>query len=422
MIKESENIEFKRELTNSFIKEVIAFANTSGGTIIIGYNDDGTIYGVDNSKNVLEQISNMIHDSIEPQIDYLVSSKIVEEDNKDIIVVDVLEGTNKPYYIKSKGMTDKGVFIRLGSATEQASKDTIKNLIIESSGITFEKNISYNQNLTFEYTTKIFNENNLKFTKIEMQNLGLIAKDEKYTNLGLLLSDECPYTIKMGVYPDNTKNNFLDSKETEQSSILKQIENVESYLKINNKVKSTINDFKREDTYDYDNSVLRECVLNMIAHRDYDIPGSDLIHVFKDYIEFVSLGGLVKGATIDDIKLGHSASRNIGLVSILHRLGYVEAYGTGIPKIYNSYSLCINKPEIKTAPNTFLISIPKIKYSEEYLKIINYLKNNQVITRESVENILNVGKHKAFILLSDLVNNNILIREGSGKNIIYKLK
>lgn len=188
----------------------------------------------------------MIHDSIEPQIDYLVSSKIVEENNKDIIIVDVLEGTNKPYYIKSKGMTDKGVFIRLGSATEQASKDTIKDLIIESSGITFEKNISYNQNLTFEYTTKIFNENNLKFTKVEMQNLGLLTKDEKYTNLGLLLSDECPYTIKMGVYPDNTKNNFLDSKETEQSSILKQIEDVESYLRLNNKVKSTINDFKRE--------------------------------------------------------------------------------------------------------------------------------------------------------------------------------
>lgn len=214
----------------------------------------------------------------------------------------------------------------------------------------------------------------------------------------------------------------MDSKETEKSSILKQIEDVESYLKLNNKVKSTINNFKREDTYDYDNSVLRECVLNMIAHRDYDIPGSNLIHVFKDYIEFVSLGGLVKGATIDDIKLGHSASRNIGLVSILHRLGYVEAYGTGIPKIYNSYSLCINKPEIKTAPNTFLISIPKVKHSKEYIKVVDYLKENNYITRELAEELLNYGKNKTSEVLTQLVNNNILIREGSGKNIIYKLK
>ena len=115
LITENNNLEFKRELTDSIVKEIIAFCNTTGGTIILGYNDNGKVVGLKNAKEDLDRLSSKINDSIEPSVNFLVSSRIEREDNKEIIVVEVLKGTNKPYYIKSKGMTIDGVFVRLGA-------------------------------------------------------------------------------------------------------------------------------------------------------------------------------------------------------------------------------------------------------------------------------------------------------------------
>ena len=144
--------------------------------------------------------------------------------------------------------------------------------------------------------------------------------------------------------------------------------------------------------------------------------------IIKDSIDFLSLGGLVKGLTIDDITLGSSSSRNPKFVNILHRLNYVEAYGTGIPRILKKYRTCLKQPEIKVGPNSFLIHLPKIKYSEDYINIINYLKENDFITREIIEKITNYGKHKTIDLINSLITNDVIVKDGNGKSITYKLK
>lgn len=421
MLNESDKLEFKREVNNSLVKEVVAFANTKGGTIIVGYDDDGKLIGLDNAKEQLENISNKLHDSIEPNIDFLVNLKLKTEDNKEIIIIEVLQGTNKPYYIKSKGMIPEGVYIRFDNTSRPSTSDMIKEMIISSSSVSFEKNISINQDLTFIYSEKIFKEKGLAFGEVEKRNLGLITEKGMYTNLALLLSDECPYTIKMAVYPDNTKKEFLDTKETMTGSILQSLEEAYSYLKINNKVKSTIVGINRVETSEYSNEVLRECLLNTIGHRDYEIPGSTLIHIFKDSIEFLSLGGLVNGLTIEDIKIGSSASRNPKLINILHRLGLVEAYGSGIPRVMESYRLSAKKPEIIVAPHSFLIRIPKLSPNDEEQTITTYLKNNLKVTRDETEKLLNVQKVKAVNILNNLLEKNIIVKEGKGKNTTYKL-
>ena len=418
---ESEVLEFKREVNDSIVKETIALANTRGGTIIIGYNDDGTVYGVENVKKELDKISNKLHDSIEPNIDFLVALKTEKEENKDIIIVEVLQGTNKPYYIKSKGMTSEGVYVRLGATTQPANRDIIREMIIESSGITFEKNISNFQELTFLYAEKVFREKEIGFGKIEKKNLGIINEKGMYTNLGLLISDQCPYTIKMAIYPDNTKKEFIDRLETGVGSILQQLEEAEKYLRLNNKVSAKIIGMERQETAEYSTEVLRECLLNTIGHRDYEIPGSTLIHIFKDSIEFLSLGGLVKGLTIEDIKIGSSASRNPKLINIFHRLGLVEAYGSGIPRIMEEYASNTIKPEIVVAPHSFLIRIPKMSYSHEYQIIINYLNSSEFITREIAEQILGVRKQKAVNILNEMINKKLIVKYGNARNVIYKL-
>ena len=268
MFNENDKIEFKREVNDSLVKEVIAFANSNGGTIFIGYEDDGTIYGVSNARDELDKISNKLHDSIEPSVDFLVNHQIKNEDGKDVIVVQVLQGTSKPYYIKSKGMTPEGVYVRFGATAQHATKDSIRDMIVETSGVTFEKNLSVNQDLTFMYAERIFKSKDLGFGKVEKKNLGIINDKDMYTNLGLLISDQCPYTIKMAVYPDNTKREFLDRKETSIGSVLEQLEEADHYLKLNNKVKAKIVGLERIETPEYSNEVMRECLLNTIGHRD----------------------------------------------------------------------------------------------------------------------------------------------------------
>ena len=422
MISESNIIEFKREVNDSIIKEVIAFCNSSGGTILIGYDDNGKVYGLDNAKEDLDKICNKLHDSIEPDVSFLISPRIEREDNKDIIVLEVLQGTNKPYYIKSKGMTPNGVFIRVGATSQPATRDSIREMLIESSGITFEKNISVNQDLTFVYTEKYFKEKGIAFGVREKKILGITNEKDMYTNLGLLLSDQCPYTIKMAVYSDTTKREFIDRKETSVGSVLLQMEEAETYLKLNNRISSKIQGMERIDTYDYNEECIREILFNSIGHRNYEIPGSNLIHIFTDRIEFLSLGGLVKGLTLEDIKLGSSFSRNPKLVSVFHRLGLVESYGSGIPRMLDIYKEAINLPTILTAPNSFLVIMPKYSIKKEYLKVIEYLKNNNNATREEIEKLLNLKKLSTIYILNDMIDRNLIIKEGNSKNIIYKLK
>lgn len=262
---ESEKIEFKEIVNDKLVKEVIAFANTSGGRIFIGYDDKShKAVGLENAENDLERATSIIHDSIEPDVSYLISAKIEKVDEKKVIIIDVLQGTDKPYYIKSKGMKPESVYIRVGSSSVPSSKEAIRNMIVQSSGMTFEKNISNNQNLTFVYADKFFNENEIEFGEKEKKSLNLINKQNLYTNLALLLSDQCPYTVKMAVYENNNKAVFKDSKETEKESIFKQLDDVVTYLNINNKVASVIQGMNRNDFYDYPIEVYREAILNFL--------------------------------------------------------------------------------------------------------------------------------------------------------------
>lgn len=422
MITENNNLEFKSKLTDSIIKEIIAFCNTTGGTIILGYDDNGKIVGLENAKEDFDRLCSKINDSIEPSVNFLVSSRIEVEEDKKIIVVEVLRGTNKPYYIKSKGMTTDGVFVRLGATVQHATKETIKEMIIESSGISFEKNISINQDLTFTYANRIFKKKNISFGDVEKKNLGIINADNKYTNLGLLISDQCPYSIKVARYKDNTKSEFLDSKEFSEQSVLSQLENVYEYLMLNNRMSSKIDGMERIDKYEYPKNSLRELLCNTITHRDYEINGSNLIHIFNDKIEFLSLGGLVGGLTVEDIKLGSSSSRNPNLVNLFHRLNFVEAYGTGIPRMYEEYKTSITSPEIKVAPNSFLVILPKLNLKKEYVLIIDYLKKNIQGTRENFENVLSLGKSATINILNEMLEKEIIEKTGFSKNISYKLK
>lgn len=426
---ESEIVEFKRELNDSVIKEIIAFCNTNGGTIIIGYDDDGVAVGLENAKEDLDRLSNKINDSIEPSVNFLVSSKIETENGNDIIVVKVLKGINKPYYIKSKGMTTDGVYVRLGATAQHATKETIKEMIIESSGITFEKNICINQNLTFDYAEKIFSNNGININEINVKkNLHFITDKNIYTNLALLFSDQNPFSIKVAVYQSAGKENFIDRKEF-KGSILETYNELVNYLKLNSATYGIIDSTTRMDIEEFPEFIVREIALNSIIHRDYSVLTSNIVNIYKDSkIEFINYGSLYGNITLQDILNGLSTTRNPYLQSIFMRLKEVEAMGSGLKRVNEFYKNRGQQFEIKTLPSSFIVELPRISFDEvrqgksDIEKIIEFIDKNKSITRKEAESIL--GKERTVVteILNSMIENGKIIKVGNSSATRYELK
>ncbi|MCI8778823.1 MAG: AAA family ATPase [Bacilli bacterium] len=432
MYKEDEYTELKSILTKEIKKEIVAFANSGGGKIYIGIDDNGNIIGLDNIKKDIESLSGMIQDGIKSNLTLYTNIKQEIINEKKIIILEILDAPNKPYYLSDKGLKPTGVYLRSGNTSVPASEEIIKKLIIDSQNLSFEELVSNNQNLHFEYIAKIFNDKNININDTVLKTLNIINLDNKYTNLGLLLSDECPFSIKCAIFEGNNDINFKDRKEF-TGSLLKQVNEVNDYLNIYNRIAGKIIGLERIDTRDYPEYALREAILNAVIHRDYNYSGSILISLYDNHFEITSLGGLVKGLKIDDLYEGISQTRNKNLVNIFFRLNYVESFGTGIKRIVQSYETFDKKPIILSTENVFKVTLYNINYKEvtdkkipsmlsQEERIIEYLKNNIKINRIIVEKLLEVSSTRAKTIIGNMIKNNIIEAVGSGKNIYYVLK
>ena len=433
MYREDQETELKVELTKDIKKEIVAFANTNNGTIYIGIDDNGKIVGLKQAEKDLEALSGMIREGIKSDLTLYTKIYIERVEDKDIIIVKVSEAPNKPYYLSDKGLKSSGVYLRHGNVSVQANEEVIKKLLIESNSNSFENNVSNIQDLHFEYLKNIFKNHNIEIDDNKFKALNIVNLNNEYTNLGLLLSDECPYSIKCAIFNGTNKLEFRDRKEF-TGSVLKQVNDTFEYLDLYNKTKGKIVGLERIDTKDYPEYALRESLLNAVIHRDYNFTGSILVSLFDDHFEITSLGGLVKGISIEDLYNGVSESRNPNLANIFYRLKYVESFGTGIGRIIESYKEYDKDPLILNTENTFKVTLYNVNYVKENNikilptnltqeeQIIEYLKKNSKINRLIVESLLDVSKTRANDILNKMINNNILIQTGTGKNIHYVLK
>ena len=431
---ENDCCELKSILTKDIKKEIIAFANTNGGKIYIGIDDNSNIIGIDNIDDNLQSLTGMINEGIKPSIIEHAQIKTEKYDNKDVIIVDIQSGPNKPYYLADKGLKPSGVYLRHGSSSIQVSDEIIRKMIFEHASLRFEEMISKNQNLSFEYLEKKFKDNNLIFDNNKYKLLNVVNNENKYTNLGLLLSDQCPYTIKCAIFNGTNKIEFRDRKEF-TGSVLKQVDDIFEYFELFNKISGKIIGLKRIDTRDYPEYSLREALLNAVIHRSYYFDSSIMVTLYDDKFEILSMGGLIDGITMKEIFKGVSSSRNPNLANIFYRLGYVESFGTGIGRIMDSYAQHDKKPIFDATENTFSITLPNINYEEIASKsniispsfsqediIINYLKEYNKINRNEAEKLLNVSKTRAYEVLNNMLEKNIIKKENTGKNTYYVLK
>lgn len=422
---ESEAVELKSEIVSDICKEIIAFANTHDGTLYIGVRDDGTVIGVQDTDAAILRLSNMIRDSIKPNVTMFVHYGVQTVESRQVLIVTVQKGTDRPYYLASKDLKPSGVYVRNGTCADPSTDTAIRKMIKETDGDSCEAMRSLEQYLTFHAAEEEFKKCNVVFDDAKMKTLGMVSADGIYSNVGFLLSDQCSCTIKAATFSGIDQEKFQDRKEF-SGSLFRQMEELYAYLDLRNQTRASFEGLYRTGTRDYPEAALREALMNSIVHRDYSYSASTLVSVYADRIEFVSIGGLPYGVTIDDIMLGLSLCRNPKLAGVFYRLKLIEAYGTGMPKIMKAYRDSANKPKIEVTSNAFKITLPNRTYAASAAaeagpeeKILAYLNEHDSLVRSKVDALLGVSQTTSSRILKCMVNKGLLYQEGSGRKTRY---
>lgn len=419
-MKENRNLEYKEEITNTFLKTVSAFSNYDGGMILFGVNDSGEAVGLDDVTQKCLDIENRINDSISPQPDYTLS---VIESGK-AIALSVKPGSNTPYMYKSKA------YKRNDTATIEVDSHEMRRLILKGENKEYEELPSDNQNLDFNFLGRELKDKTgiETFNTDVLKTLNLYSDSTGYNNAAAILSDQNRFPgIDIARFGE-TINIFLKRRTFEYQSILQSYydsldiyRDYYQYDEIDGTLRKTIETIPEE--------AFREAVANAIVHRVWDINAQIRISMFDDRIEIVSPGGLPDGISEKEYLEGRiSVLRNPILANVFHRLDLIEKFGTGIKRIIQCYADSQSKPSFEISVNSIQVTLPLIKkhldLTADEMKVYNLLSRN--INRSISEILssasLSFGKSKTTELLKKLEEKGIVAVEGKGRGTKYKIR
>jgi len=338
MKTESNRIEYKQELTNGLEKEVIAFLNyREGGVIYIGIDKNGSTIGLEDSDAVQLKIKDRLKNNIQPSCMGLFDVVNEDKDGKDIIKIIVASGSEKPYYLAKFGMTKKGCYIRLGSASEPMPERMIDDLYSKRTRNSLGKIVPTRQDLTFEQLKIYYYERGLTLTDKFANNLELLSEDKKYNYVAYLMADENGNSIKVAKYSSLDRVDLIETNEYGYCSLIKATKSVLNKLELENRTATKITSKERINTRLWDEIAIREAIINAIIHNDYTREIPPKFEIFPDRFEITSHGGLFEGMSENDFFEGLSQPRNKELMRIFNDLGMVEQLGSGVPRILKSY-------------------------------------------------------------------------------------
>lgn len=444
MYQESANVELKRELTDAVKSEIIAFLNTMNGTIYIGVEDDGTIYQpfLSLDQDVLDtKVANWIQDAIYPIPSYLINHYFNDD---GVLVIEVKEGKDKPYFLTEKGPRSSGVFKRVGRSIRKVNKDEILRMIMISNDYMYEDDISKVQELTFKSLSRAFDENNLDLNERTMISFGIKRTDDVYTNLGYMLSDQSEVVVKIAEYDDHM--NFKLKKQL-KGCLINLFEDTKEQAERLNDVSAVIDvkSYKRKEIVSFPGAALREIILNAFCHTDYFMRSNIKIEFYKDKCIITSPGGIFN-ASLEDIMRGKQTYRNPKLVHIFDKLGLIENFGTGIPRTKEAYENEEVNPVFEASDHFFTVILPNLNYVKRESmndksdgnrlnvngglddglddgldgglddglddRIMYFLETNPNITQKELSDILLVSKRTVERAFKNLVDNHKIERIG----------
>ena len=391
---ETTNIDYKELVEErkpkSWLKSVSAFANTKGGIILFGVEDQThKLKGLENVIKDAEKITELINSKITPLPRYEINTYI--EDEKDYLELKIGDGPLTPYYVLSDGR--KEAYVRMGNQSILAEEHILNNLILKGRNLTFDAlPTEYNiGDLSFtllaatvkERTNKIFDE------KKDYLSLNLANNENKLTNAGALLSDQGALkqskivcTRWKGLTKGVISEDAIDDKEY-TGSLISLLENADLFIKNNSKQSWKIIGMDRIDLEDYPATARREAIVNALIHRDYQILGGEIhIDMFDDRLEITSPGGMFDGSLIQNLEIKNipSMRRNTIISDIFSRLHYMERRGSGLSRIIESYNDIDEKPKFISDSLSFTVIFPNKSYNSE-----NENRNNKnIVTNEEL--------------------------------------
>lgn len=342
---ESKTLEFKQDLSSlkPIIKTVIAFANTAGGVIVVGIEDDGKIVGIDDPFKMEEKIASAIADNIKPLIMPDVEFATVED--KTLLIIKVAH-TIGPFYLKQTG-EPSGILMRLGSTNRQASRQLIDEMYRQRTKQSFDELPclgTTEKDFDPKLVNIVFDHFEHKPTIAKLKSLGLLVKHGNQTvpsNAGIILfaNEETRFhqfadaRVSCARFAGTEKVEFIDRLDIE-GGLLTAIEEVPKFIRRNTRMAAEIKDIRRRDIPEYPVLAVREALLNALLHSDYSMQGSRiLVAIFSDHLDITNPGMLPLGITLEDFKNGVSSVRNKVIARVFEKIELVEQWGSGYKRI-----------------------------------------------------------------------------------------
>jgi ATP-dependent DNA helicase RecG len=341
--------EFKREIEHNdrFAAELIAFANTEGGQVFVGVDDDGTVFGIADTRKSEERILNVGRNNCVPPMDLLIEK--IDVDGLRVIVVHVPRRLGRPCENK-RGQC----FIRTGSTKRLASPDERARLLEAAGLFHFEETPVLRTSLDdldegafARYYYRVYDapleEAEVPLIRL-LENMRLVAQDltriRRLSVAGMLLFGQRPQDHLFYSRVSAVRWAGLEAGEEiiDRQEILGQlpqiIEATESFILRNTRLSAHIIGARQQDVYQYPRPAIREAIVNAVAHRDYSLSGSQIrVFIFDDRLEVYSPGRLPNGVTLDNIRAHFSKPRNEIIARALLNLGYVNILGSGVPRM-----------------------------------------------------------------------------------------
>ena len=462
---ESKNIEYKVTLpdkSEKYMKTIVAFANTQGGKLIVGIDDKThQVVGVENDIlfELMDGIANAVSDSCVPQIIPDIEPQTVN--GKTVIVVSVEAGKNRPYYLKSKGK-DNGTYIRVAGTSRQAFPEKIKELEMEGARISWDELTCVGYPVSEDTMEKLCQdiesfrkkagmaEHSVKKEqlinwKILKQSEGQLLATNAYA---LLTSDYFPFSkTQCAVFKGTDRAVFLDKREF-TGPIYTQIEEAVDFVLRSIRLGATIDGLIRKEKYELPPEAIREMIINAHCHRNLLDESCIQVAIYDDRLEVTSPGGLYNGLTYEEVMNGHSKIRNKGIANIFSQMGLVEAWGSGIKRIFNAaeeYGL--PKPKFQEFDNMFRVELfrnnsmamEEKKFGEDSEKvrrkdgedsektqiyeltdtqkrIVELLRSDKQLSAKKIAEQLGLGSRSIEKNIKKLKTLGFLVRHGSPKN------
>ena len=461
---ESKNIEYKVTVpkkSEKYMKTVVAFANGNGGKIVFGIDDKTLeIVGMDedNIFKTMDAITNAISDSCEPRIRPDVTLQTVND--KTVIVVEILPGAMRPYYIKSEGMTE-GTYMRVSGTTRPVEGYMLKELILEGQNRYFDSEPCRELQITDEdiqNLCKTMKETAIKntwqnsekakikdITKNTLLSWGILTEVQGEifpTNAYALLTGQLRMqpVIQCGLFKGKDRAYFADRKEFD-GPIQNQVDAAYQYVLEKINMGMQIQGIYRQDVYELPTDSVRELIANAVAHRSYLEPGNIQVAIFDDRLEVTSPGMLLNNVSIKKMMEGYSKPRNPAIANAFAYMKIIEKWGTGIPRIFREcreYGL--PDPELIDFDGDFRVNMyrntaidysPRVndrvndkvndRVNEIEEKILKFIDNDPAITITQLSMELELSRKTIAAKLKTLKEKKMIERVGSSRKGYWKI-